>query len=196
MISLLWCIGAVALVQTAHGEYLSTQDYNHGPMPTVPQHRFYSTKETAPVLQINAWNASALSGASASASGSHIFLRQTHYRADDAHSAPVILDARDLSAVYVDHASDFEGVYGTRVQADRGKQYLTFWAGQKDDGFGTSSGFGLAYDDSYRLVYNISTQLHGRHSDLHEFEFTGNGTVLMLHVEDVQIDLGQCHSGD
>lgn len=184
MFSFLCWVGLVALIQSARGEYISTQDYNHGQMSTIPQHRFYSTKETSPVLQINEWNEQAIS-----TSGSHIFMRQSHYEV--AHSSPVILDARDLSTVYVDHASDWEGVYGTRVQENHGKKYLTYWVGQKDDGFGTSSGFGLAYDESYRLVYNITTKLQGRNSDLHEFAFTGNGTVLMLAVEDVQIDLAK-----
>lgn len=185
MLSFVWWAGLAALVQTTHGEYLSTaqdQIYDDRPLSPTPLHRFYSSNETSPVLQINIWNESAIS-----TQGSHIFMRQSHYK-HIAESSPVIYDARDLSTVYVDHASGFEGVYGTRVQENYGKKYLTFWAGRKDDGFGTSSGFGLAYDDNYRLVYNISTHGTGRNSDLHEFAFTGVGTVLMLAVEDVRLD--------
>lgn len=185
MILSLWRTGiVVALSQAAHAEYISTANYpvyNDGILEQIPQHRFYSSKESSPVLQINVWNDSAISS-----EGSHIFLRQSHYAVGT--SSPVILDARDLSTVYVNHSGGFEGIYGTRVQENFGKKYLTFWAGRKDDGFGTSSGFGLAYDDNYRLVYNVSAHNLGRHSDLHEFAFTGTGTVLVLAVEDVRLD--------
>lgn len=184
MILSLWRTGVLVATLTwaAHAEFIATaQDpvYSNRPLEQLPQHRFYSSQESSPVLQINVWNASAIS-----TEGSHLFLRQSHYAVGK--SSPVILDARDLSTVYVDHS--FEGVYGTRVQENLGKKYLTFWSGQKDDGFGTSSGFGLAYDENYRLVYNISAHNIGRHADLHEFAFTGAGTVLVLAVEDVRLD--------
>ncbi|CAN8104185.1 unnamed protein product [Discula destructiva] len=186
MIPRVWWTGFVALTQTVRGEYISTKDqvYSNGPLDVLPQHRFYSSNESSPVLQINVWNESAISD-----KGSHIFLRQNHY--EEGRSSPVILDAKDLSTVYVDHANGFEDVYNTRVQENYGKKYLTFWTGQKDDGFGTSSGFGLAYDETYRLAYNVSTHNVGRNSDLHEFAFTGAGTVLMLAVEDVRLDTAQ-----
>lgn len=175
--------GAIAaLTHTVHGEYISTANdpiYHDRTQEKLPQHRFYSTEESSPVLQVNAWNESAISN-----EASHIFLRQSHYAVGS--SSPLVLDATDLSTVYVDHS--FEGVYGTRVQENLGKKYLTFWSGRKDDGFGTSSGFGLAYDENYRLAYNVSAHNVGRHSDLHEFAFTGTGTVLVLAVEDIVLD--------
>lgn len=177
----------VTLTRAVCGEFISTTKspvYNDGSrLEHLPQNRFYSSEESSPVLQINVWNESAISS-----EGSHIFLRQSHY--DVGTSSPIILDSKDLSTVYVDHLSGFEGVYGTRVQENLGKRYLTFWAGRKDDGFGTSSGFGLAYDEKYRLVYNVSAHNVGRHSDLHEFAFTGTGSVLVLAVEDVKVDTG------
>lgn len=177
-----WAASIVALTRTVCGEYVATANnpvYDNRALGQLPQHRFYSSEESSPVLQINVWNESAISS-----EGSHIFLRQSHYAVGT--SSPVVLDAKDLSTVYVDHS--FEGVYGTRVQENLGKKYLTFWSGQKDDGFGTSSGFGLAYDENYRLVYNVSAHNIGRHADLHEFAFTGKGTVLVLAVEDVRLD--------
>lgn len=172
--------GFTALLQPAYGEFISTdgQRYNEGKFGHKPQHHFYSSKEVSPVLQVNTWDKSAISD-----DGSHIFLRHC----GNTTSSPLVLDARDLSTVYVSHASGFEHVYGTRVQENFGKKYLTFWAGEKDDGFGTSSGYGLAYDDTYRLVYNVSAHVW-RHSDLHEFAFTGHGTALILAVDDVLVN--------
>lgn len=185
MIFSLWKhVVLVTLPLAIRGEYISTANYpvyNDRSLKPLPHHRFYSSEESSPVLQINVWNESAISSGA-----SHIFLRESHYAVGT--SSPVILDAKDLSTVYVDHASGFEGVYGTRIQENLGKKYLTFWAGRKDDGFGTSDGFGLAYDENYRLVYNVSAHNVDRHSDLHEFAFTGTGTVLVLAVEDVSLD--------
>jgi hypothetical protein len=78
----------------------------------------------------------------------------------------------------------FENVFGTRVQENFGKKYLTFWEGEKGEGIG--DGYGLAYDDTYRLVYKVSAQNIKVHSDLHEFAFTGNGTALVTGVDKIR----------
>ncbi|KAJ5175680.1 arylsulfotransferase [Penicillium canariense] len=77
----------------------------------------------------------------------------------------------------------FQNVFGTRIQENFGKNYLTFWEGEKGDGIG--DGYGLAYDDNYRLAYKVSAQNIKVHSDLHEFAFTGHGTALVTGVDKV-----------
>jgi hypothetical protein len=96
----------------------------------------------------------------------------------------LILDANDLSAVYMNRT--FDNVFGTRVQENFGKKYLTFWAGQKGEGVG--NGFGLAYDDTYRLTYKVWARNISVHSDLHEFAFTGHGTALVTAVDEMTAD--------
>lgn len=160
--------------RSARGEFISTnyEWYNDGKLGHRPHHTFHSSDQYSPVLQVNAWNKSRVPAA-----GSHIFLRHDG-EGEALPASPLILDARDLTTVYVNRS--FENVFGTRVQENLGRRYLTFWAGSKGEGIG--DGFGLAYDESYRLAYNISTQGFSTHADLHEFAFTGHGTVLVAGV--------------
>lgn len=169
---LLACI--TTLLLPASGEFISTASkaYNNGHLGHRPYHAFYSSAERAPVLQVNAWNQSAVAGG-----GSHIFMRNDGQNGSDA-ATPLVLAARDLSAVYMNRT--FANVFGPRVQADRGKRYLTFWEGVKGDGIG--EGNGLAYDENYRLRYVVKAG--GLfHTDLHEFALTGDGTALVVGVD-------------
>jgi hypothetical protein len=77
----------------------------------------------------------------------------------------------------------FKNVFGTRVQENFDKKYLTFWEGKKGDGVG--DGYGLAFDENYRLAYKVSAQNIAVHSDLHEFALTGHGTALVTGVDKV-----------
>lgn len=165
----LWSV----ILTVARSEFIANnyEWYNNGKLGHRPRHTFHSSDQYSPVLQVNAWNESRRSSA-----GSHIFLR--HDGDGPLPASPLILDAKDLTTVYVNRS--FENVFGTRVQENFGKKYLTFWAGSKGEGIG--DGFGLAYDENYRLAYNVSTRGFRTHADLHEFAFTGNGTVLVSGV--------------
>ncbi|RAL16186.1 uncharacterized protein BO97DRAFT_362667 [Aspergillus homomorphus CBS 101889] len=172
----LGCIGALARVGS--GDFISTdyREYNDGALGHRPHQEFHSSSEYAPILQVNIWDPDAISDV-----GSHIFLR--HDGNDSSPlSSPLILDSHDLSAVYMNRS--FKNVFGTRVQENLGKKYLTFWGGEKGDGIG--DGYGLAYDETYRLAYKISAQNIQVHSDLHEFAFTGNGTALVTGVDKIR----------
>ncbi|OJK01946.1 hypothetical protein ASPACDRAFT_40763 [Aspergillus aculeatus ATCC 16872] len=175
---LIWgCIGAWFATVTS-GDFVSTNSrrYNQGALGHRPHLEFHSSSEYAPVLQVNTWDADNISD-----TGSHIFLR--HDGNDSSPlSSPLILDSHDLSAVYLNRS--FKNVFGTRVQENHGKKYLTFWGGEKGDGIG--DGYGLAFDETYRLAYKISAQNLQVHSDLHEFAFTGNGTALVTGVDKIR----------
>ncbi|KAL4923159.1 ASST-domain-containing protein [Aspergillus undulatus] len=181
---LFWgCWGVLVLAQVIEGDYVSTnyQSYNDGAFCHRPHLEFQSSSEYAPLLQVNTWKPDAIS-----ARGSHIFLRHDGASDSDGNtndSSPLILDSRDLSVVYMNRT--FNNVFGTRVQENLGKKYLTFWAGDKGDGVG--DGYGLAYDDTYRLAYKVSAQNINVHADLHEFAFTGNGTALVTGVNRIRV---------
>lgn len=178
-----WAVFLTAAAHSVRGEFISTNyaGYNDGELGHRPHHSFHSSAEISPVLQVNVWNQSRLPTA-----GSHIFLRHDA-RSGANSSSPLILNARDLTTVYVNHT--FENVFGTRVQENFGKKYLTFWAGSKGEGIG--NGFGLAYDENYRLVYNVSTRGVRSHADLHEFAFTGHGTALVTGVDRKRVDTSE-----
>lgn len=165
------CIGSV------RGNFLSTDynAYNNGELGHRPFQQYRSTDQFGPVFQVTKWDKKAVSKA-----GSHIFMRHDGHdgTASSKLSSPMIVDADDLSIVYVNRS--FVNVFGVRIQENFGKKYLTFWEGRNIGGFG--DGFGLAYDENYRLVYNI-TAYNPNHIDLHEFAFTGHGSALVAAVE-------------
>ncbi|KAL2820430.1 ASST-domain-containing protein [Aspergillus granulosus] len=186
------CWSGLGLAQAVRGDYVSTnyQRYNAGELGHRPHLEFQSSSEYAPLLQVNVWNPESIS-----ATGSHIFLRHDGNQSSPL-SSPLILDAHDLSAVYMNRT--FNNVFGTRVQENFGKKYLTFWAGDKGNGIG--DGYGLAYDDTYRLAYKVSAQnINNVHADLHEFAFTGNGTALVTGVDRIRVrgnDLSEKYGWD
>ncbi|KAF3385133.1 hypothetical protein F1880_001805 [Penicillium rolfsii] len=174
----LWvCFSAFA--SEVNGDFVSVnyQKYNNGDLGHRPHLEFHSSNEFSPVLQVNKWDRDAISR-----EGSHIFLRHDGNESSPL-SSPLILDANDLSAVFMNRS--FQNVFGTRVQENFGKRYLTFWEGEKGDGIG--DGYGLAYDDTYRLVYKVWAQNLEFHSDLHEFAFTGHGTALVTGVDKIRV---------
>lgn len=178
----LLCLSTQLFALAIHGEFVSTDydAYNAGALGHRPQHTFYSSAERAPVLQVNTWNKTAVHGGDGG--GSHVFLRNDGQTGSDLAS-PLVLAASDLSAVYMNRS--FENVFGTRVQENLGKRYLTFWEGKKGEGVG--NGYGLAYDENYNLRYKVSAQGLARHSDLHEFAFTGTGTALVIAIDVISV---------
>lgn len=181
MFSFLLLVCICSLFLATSGEFLSTDydSYNKGDLGHRPYHEFYTSSERSPVLQVNIWNTSAVA-----TGGSHIFLRNDGQTGSE-KASPLVLDARDLSAVYMNRS--YDNVFGTRVQENLGKKYLTFWEGDKPI-TGIGSGYGLAFDENYNLRYKISAQnLRKVHADLHEFAFTGNGTALVTGVDRVKL---------
>ncbi|KAK9414990.1 putative ASST-domain-containing protein [Seiridium unicorne] len=151
--------------------------YNNAKFGIYPDNRHKSTRTKSPVLQITTWDKEAVSK-----SGSHIFLR--HNGKQDTwgnqQASPLILDANDLTAVYVNRS--FPLVFNVRVQENYGKKYLTFY-GDKLVANGLGDGFCHVYDTSYREVYKVAAQNLKVKADLHECELTGHGTVIVTAYE-------------
>jgi Arylsulfotransferase (ASST) len=181
---LAWLCAAIS-IQPARGDLdaVSTDysAYNDGKLGHHPRVEYQSSSEFSPMLQVNVWNQDGIDDR-----GSHIFLRHDGKELSKL-SSPLVLDARDLSAVYMNRS--FQNVFGTRVQENYGKKYLTFWEGAKGDGVG--NGFGLAYDDTYKLRYNVTAHGIAAHADLHEFALTGHGTALVTGVDKVVVDMSK-----
>ena len=152
--------------------------YNSYVYGTHPRQAFKSTgiHFMAPLLLVNVWNKT-----KTSTFGSHIFLRHGTYP-----SSALILDARDLSTVYVHHRYGLTS--DVRVQKNFNTSYLTFYSGLFRDGHG--DGYGMVLDDHYNEVYKITPQNLKVKADLHEFQLTGNGTAIMTAYELWTMDSG------
>lgn len=85
------------------------------------------------------------------------------------------------------------GQYGdasanTKIQRYRGRDYLTFWAGEKLQ----ESGLGryCMLNSSYDVVHTVSAVGEGMEGDLHEFKITQDGSALITVYERLLVDLG------
>lgn len=143
-----------------------------------PIQTFVSNKDiVAPLIQVNLWNEEKISPTG----GSHIFLRH-----DQKESSPLILDAKDLSVVYMNRA--YDRTSDIRIQRNYNTSYLTFYSGTIVDGHG--DGDGLIMDDQYKEVYKVNVKgLGAVKNDLHEFQLTGHGTALVTAYDIVRRDL-------
>ncbi|ROV96178.1 hypothetical protein VSDG_05027 [Cytospora chrysosperma] len=151
--------------------------YNNAEFGKQPVQTFVSNQSIiAPLLQVNIWDEERISPTG----GSHIFIRH-----DFKVSAALILDARDLSVVYVDR--QYDRTSDIRVQKDGQRSYLTFYEGPIVDGHG--DGNSVMYDDHYNKAYEITAQNLSVKSDLHEFQLTGHGTALVTAYEPVKYNL-------
>lgn len=148
--------------------------YNNAEFGKIPVHSYVTNNDRTPLLQVNDWDKNRTDSAS------HIFLRHS----DDGDESPLILSAEDLSVVYVNRS--YDNVLDVRIQQNDGEDYLTFWAGDIDVGWGR--GRCLAFDNTYSLAYNVSTVDLTVESDIHEFRFTGNGTALVVAYEPYEFD--------
>lgn len=84
------------------------------------------------------------------------------------------------------------GQYGeasanTKIQQYRGRDYLTFWAGEKLQ----ESGLGRYYmlNSSYDVVHTVSAVGESVKGDLHEFKISQDGFALITVYERVLVDL-------
>lgn len=152
-------------------------EYNNAKYGKTPTQTFVSNPDViAPLIQVNIWDEEKIS----QTGGSHIFIRHDHKE-----STPLILDARDLSLVYLDRK--YDRISDVRVQKNFNQSFLTFYAGSIVDGHG--DGDGIVLDDQYNEVYKINVQNLKVKNDLHEFQFTGQGTALITAYDTIVANL-------
>ncbi|KAI0025566.1 ASST-domain-containing protein [Xylariomycetidae sp. FL0641] len=151
--------------------------YNNAEYGVFPRLKFKSVDIDSPQLEVNRWNKEAMSK-----TGSHIFLRHDghHENGGPQDSAAMILSADDLSLVYLNRS--FEAVFDVRAQQNFGKNYLTFYGGPMTS-VGLGDGYAHAYDEEYNEIYRIAPQNLTVKGDLHECQFTGNGTAMVTAYE-------------
>lgn len=151
--------------------------YNKAEYGKRPTQRFVSNPEIlAPLIQVNVWNEEKISPTG----GSHIFLRH-----DYEQSSPLILDASDLTLVYMDRS--YDRTSDIRIQTINDQSYLTFYAGPIVDGHG--NGDGMVLDNHYNEVHRVNVQNLSVKNDLHEFQFTDDGTALITAYDLVPMNL-------
>ncbi|KAL3457326.1 ASST-domain-containing protein [Aspergillus heterothallicus] len=156
----------------ANDPYPSPDDV---PEPWLPTVEYRSTAIVGPPIEI-------VSNSIECRDGQYTFLS---LRGDGlvAHG-PTIVD-QDGELVWTTTFNDLP-TYNLDVNTYKGKDYLTFWAGDdKVDGHGSGSVYML--DSSYNEVYKVKGP-HGLSADLHEFQITRNDTALFTLYDVVQAD--------
>lgn len=156
--------------------FIDAEAYNAGALGNVPNQTFRSSPIVAPAFQASTLDTEGIDSAP------YFFLDWRY----GGVASPMIFRSDDLSLVYADQ--QYESVKDTRVQTIRGERYFTFW-----EGIETRYGIGrsLVFDEEYNLVYNITPVglPSGVLSDLHEFQFTDDDTVLISIYEPIPFDL-------
>lgn len=159
-------------------DYTKYNDAKYGKQPT---QTFVSNPNiVAPLIQVNIWNAEKISPTG----GSHIFLRH-----DYEQSSPLILDATDLSVVYMNRS--FDRTSDIRVQKFGNESFVTFYSGSIVDGHGV--GDGIVLDSQYHEAFKVNVHNLSVKNDLHEFQFTDQGTALITAYPEIKMDLRQWH---
>ncbi len=152
-----------------------TGTYNDGAYGTKPNQTYYSSPLRSPLFLVNAWNEAAMSNAT------HILISPTVAKQ---HRSPMVFSAKDLSLVYADPV---RGGSNPQLQSFNGTQYFTFWTGADMRGWGT--GGGVLMDDSFEIVYNITTKGLTTGADNHEFQLTHDGGAMLNNYHTVTYDV-------
>ena len=98
----------------------------------------------------------------------------------------MILDARDLSLVYADQR--YDNAYTSTVTDHGGSRFLIFWEGLHSRGH--TNGHCLVYDQSYRLMYNVTAlgAPDASLADMHEMNFTPDGNIIFSVYANIPYD--------
>ncbi|CAF3572486.1 unnamed protein product [Fusarium graminearum] len=142
--------------------------YNNGFLGQFPSQTFKSSDAVAPVFQINTFEPSLID------SSGFLFLTLKH----GDKSGPAIFSSKDLSLVYAD--IKYERTFDARAQVRYGGKYLTFIEGGRCH----------AFDATYQKKWSVSVRdLGAVEADIHDFEFTTQGTAILTAYQDVRYNL-------
>ncbi|KAF7554186.1 hypothetical protein G7046_g6884 [Stylonectria norvegica] len=142
--------------------------YNRQKLGKFPNQTFHSTDIVAPLFQVNTFEEDLVDDSG------YIFLTVNF----NGKGGPAVFSSKDLSLVYAD--VNYDASFDARAQVKGGDQYLTFFEG----------GDCHVFDESYRLKWTVTAKgLGSTKADLHEFQFTNQGTALMSVYQDVKFNM-------
>ncbi|SPJ82206.1 uncharacterized protein FTOL_09611 [Fusarium torulosum] len=142
--------------------------YNSGYLGLFPSQDFKSSNVIAPVFQVSTFEPNLVDDSG------FLFLTMEH----NGKSGPVIFSSKDLSLVYAD--LKHEQTFDARAQNMNGGRYLTFIEGGRCH----------AFDANYQKKWTASIQgLGNTEANIHDFEFTTQGTALMTAYQDIRYNL-------
>ncbi|KAJ5634312.1 hypothetical protein N7528_002154 [Penicillium herquei] len=99
------------------------------------------------------------------------------------HPGPMIIDANG-ELVWMKY--NWGTTQDFKVQSYKGKDYLTYWQGDEEDGYGHGSWYMLDSTYTPRYIVSPAGDLDG---DLHDLQITVNDTALLLIYEPIPADL-------
>ncbi|KAM5345612.1 hypothetical protein ACJ41O_011473 [Fusarium nematophilum] len=142
--------------------------YNGGYLGQFPSQTFHSSDIVAPLFQINTFEPDLVDDSG------YLFLTLEY----GGKRGPAIFSSKDLSLVYAD--LKYERTFDARAQERRGVNYLTFIEG----------GECHVFDTSYQKKWTVTAKdLGGTRADIHEFQFTGQGTAVMSIYQDIRYNM-------
>lgn len=169
----------------------NAHDYNDGKWGPYPSNVYNSIDAFSPALQVNIWNQSSMA-----TSGSHIVIQHDNPSSpeDALDASPLILDAHDLSAVYINRS--FSGIADVNVQLYENEPILTFFTGSIEHGLSFGSGHVYGFDETYSEIGLVEAEGLRVGADFHDFTMTGETTAIITAYETVSWDLSVYANGD
>lgn len=156
-------------------EFEEIEAYNSGQLGNMPNLTYYSSPLISPSILVNTWNETAMTDAT------HILISPS---VAGQPRSPMVFSAKDLSLVYADPV---RGGSNPQLQTFGGKEYFTFWTGTDMKGWGT--GGGIILDESFDVLYNLTTQDLDTGADNHEFQLTHDGGALLNNYHAAVFDV-------
>lgn len=147
--------------------------FDTGVYGAYPEEYYVSTDIRSPAANVVAWDASCDDGA---------LVLMTLDGESVSNPGPMIVD---MKGNLIWKSDDFGMSMNAKIQTYQGRDYITFWAGDKLQ----ESGLGMYYmlDPSYEVAHTVSAVGDVR-GDLHEFKITPEGSALITIYDRIRMD--------
>lgn len=142
---------------------------------SAPVRQYHSSDLQPPEISVVKWD-------SQCDDGGQVFLGPYGQWVDT--PGPTILDTRGN---LIWKSEEFEMVINLQMQEFKGEHFLTFWSGEKEGAKG--KGFMYMLNSKYEVVRTLQAAGADLWGDLHEFQFTDDGTALITVYNDTTIDM-------
>ncbi|KAH7134798.1 ASST-domain-containing protein [Dactylonectria estremocensis] len=161
-------IGA-SLVSADRPFFNDLDSFNRGLSGPFPNQTFRSSDVVAPLFQVNTFKPDLVDDTG------YIFLTAEF----GGKGGPLIFSSKDLSLVYAD--LNYSRSFDARAQDRDGFMYLTF----------IENGDCHVFNNSYEKQFTVTAKGLGRttRADLHEFQFTDQGTAIVSVYQDIKYNL-------